>query len=148
MKIYTLLSVVITSIILLISCEDNVNNNSGNNNETYMLEDTISIAYEEVINIETPDFQISVDSIIDGRCPSDVVCVWQGEATVFFSKITASQAESSFSLTIMGLCNENCGGMTTIGNHQVELLELNPYPEIANPTAIEDYWAKIIVTTL
>jgi len=141
---FSILVIVITAFFLT-SCEDNTSD--SNSNDTYMLGDTISIAYEEVVNIETPNFQISLDSIMDSRCPSDVVCVWQGEAIVFFSKITPSQTES-FSLSIMGLCNENCGGMTTIGNHQIELLELNPYPEIANPAAIEDYWAKIIVTTL
>lgn len=64
----------------------------------------------------------------DSRCPTDVDCIWQGEAEARF--VLSRRSDEAFSLTIPGLVrvpyedNEE----VILGGDTIKLLELSPYP--------------------
>lgn len=128
------------SILLAYSCSDNAETSNEFGTE-------ITIQFGEMINIGNEGLQFRLDSINEGRCPSDVACVWQGIADVVFNQIQMEETEE-FSLNIMGLCNDDCGEDKNIGLYNIELIELNPYPSSTNPVTEEDYSAVIIVTEI
>lgn len=129
----SLLGILFTS-----SCSDNTSDN-------YEFGTEITIQFGETINVGNEGLQFKLDSITEGRCPLDVVCVWEGVANVEFSQILTGQTEA-FNLNIRGLCEEDCGEDININNYNIELIELNPYPTSTNPVTEEDYTAIITVT--
>jgi hypothetical protein len=83
----------------------------------------------------------------DSRCPSDVTCVWQGEAVVLFSvngkDIVGYQAETR----IPGLTPTPYYDNQPIelGDLKLRLLRLNPYPVEAHHPETKEYRALVVV---
>jgi hypothetical protein len=143
MMTYIFNSTILLSLIAILfasSCSDNANT-------TYEFGTEITIQFGETISVGDNGLQFKLNSINEARCPSDVVCVWQGVADVTFNQIQMEAAEE-FSLNIMGLCEEDCGENKDVGLYNIELIELNPYPTDANPVTEEDYSAVITVTEI
>jgi heat shock protein HslJ len=78
----------------------------------------------------------------DSRCPSDVVCVWAGDAAI---TVTLWSGNNSYSGELH--TNNSSGPQKiTLGSYDVTLVELNPYPistVVINPA---DYVAVLNVT--
>ncbi len=70
----------------------------------------------------------------DSRCPVDVTCVWEGEATITLSFHSADGTLHPVSLTVIGEEPEGVerehAYRTTMGGFVVFLLRLDPYPGI------------------
>jgi len=80
----------------------------------------------------------------DSRCPSDVVCVWAGEATVVVRAALGGET-STFKL-VLGACAEG-GAKAKVGEYQVSLVKLDPYPVSAKPILPTDYIATVRVSS-
>lgn len=145
MNYKTLNLIILLSILFLFSCSDSINDNNTNN--TYEFGTEITIQFGETINVGDEELQFSFDSFFESRCPSDVICAWEGVGEATLSQIITGQTEE-FSLSIRGLCQEDCGEDKDIGGYNIKLLELNPYPSYANPVTEEDYSAIITVTEI
>lgn len=74
-----------------------------------------------------PSFQVLVVSIYDSRCPSDVVCIWGGMASVTFQVGT-----DEFSLMISQSKKFSVGEK----NYELTLNDVTPYP--SSKTANEE----------
>ncbi|MCB0636004.1 MAG: hypothetical protein KDC54_05280 [Lewinella sp.] len=80
--------------------------------------------------------------VTDSRCPSQVVCVWEGAVTV--------ELEANGE-TIQLTRSANAGAnapLDTLGNWVIRLIEVNPYPEQAGSILDEDYSLELEVTQL
>ena len=99
-----------------------------------------SIIYQE------GNVQITLIDIEDGRCPINDDCVWQGNAEVRM-RITNESETKDFILNTAGSINESLDfpTSTSIFGINVELLDLQPYPEDGMEYTLEDYTLSISV---
>lgn len=79
--------------------------------------------------------KITITEINDSRCPSDVVCVWQGEALVKINLETSVTHEIELSTY------DN--RKDTIDSFSIELLDVLPYPVSTVVTSLKDYTVKL-----
>lgn len=94
-------------------------------------------------NISNNDLQIKLDSVTsDSRCPSDVVCVWEGNAAVRF-EIDFNDEKLQFTLNTHG--SNNMKSDTVFGKYIIEMTELIPYPVSTSTINQENYEATLIV---
>ncbi len=110
---------------------------------TLLLNDTTELAnFETKFNFEH-DLSLRMDSVLnDSRCPSNVDCVWEGNAAVrFLFRIDSIQRD--FVLNTHGGSQFNSD--TLIEGYRIKLVDLSPYPE--DPGVIEQvvYHSEVMV---
>lgn len=77
----------------------------------------------------------------DSRCPSDVTCIWAGEATVHV-KITTQGPTVEADLVIPGSDKDTIEVRGDVGApHNLKLLDLKPYPNSKTPATNDQYIA-------
>jgi len=80
----------------------------------------------------------------DSRCPSDVTCVWAGNAAVHLDVTTNGRSEESLTL--------NTGKGPSLANeakyqgYKVKLVDLSPYPRSDQKIAAADYVVTLLVS--
>lgn len=97
----------------------------------------IAGADQQVIYIaEGSPFSIEVMSIRDSRCPSDVICVWAGEAQVTFS-ITGIGQLIDLYLGVESQCKTCSYKFVFEGRlYELILVDVTPYPTRNNINSI------------
>jgi hypothetical protein len=100
--------------------------------------------------IESEDVRIKfVDVTEDSRCPSDVVCVWEGQATILLDAVLGSEDANRFHLTIRGSGGSVDGNDSKIiDQYSVTLASLQPYPKASEKIKPSDYVAELVVDKL
>lgn len=78
----------------------------------------------------------------DSRCPSDVVCIWQGQAMVTVSVEVGGEDMGEQTLVI----GADPAPSAVFGQYSVRLAGLEPYPQSSAPTDPQDYVAGFVVT--
>lgn len=86
--------------------------------------------------------KVNVDEISDSRCPSDVFCIWQGEAKVKLN-IESNIDSTSITLGISPNINDSLSFKLNNENYQAILYSVNPYPNTSKPKDVKK--AKITV---
>ncbi len=79
----------------------------------------------------------------DSRCPSDVTCVWAGNARL---QLTVSNGRSSKTLTLNSNTAAPLPPDSTFAGYSVKLVNLSPYPLSKRPIARGSYVATLIVS--
>lgn len=82
----------------------------------------------------------SIFEINDSRCPTDVVCVWEGKADVRIN-VESPQPGSILLSTYDNLKD-------TIGGYSFELIEVSPYPISTETIKLEDYNVTLKIVEL
>lgn len=75
-------------------------------------------------------FQLCFDSLWDSRCPSNVVCAWQGVAEGKF-RFTVNNQQHAVRLATSGIPGY-CSTDTTVGGVHLKLIDVLPYPVYPN----------------
>ncbi len=101
-------------------------------------ENDFQIAQEYLSSDHSLIFNIT--EINDSRCPSDVVCVWQGEAVVKI-ELKSPQVDKIELSTYDNLID-------TAGNYSFELLGIEPYPISTETIELEDYEVNLRILKL
>ena len=83
----------------------------------------------------------SVES--DSRCPSDVICIWEGEATIALT-VTIGNTAADITLST----HPDFGPVDTIDQHIFTLVNLAPYPISSQEYNDNDYTAELLVEKL
>ena len=119
-------------------CETDLNLKS-----TLPLNDTIEIAnFETKYNFEN-NLVLRMDSVLnDSRCPSNVQCVWEGNAAVRFL-FTVDSIQTVFTLNTNGGMQFNSD--TVMSGYNIKLLDLSPYPEDPGEILQVEYYSEIMV---
>ncbi len=105
-----------------------------------------TLAPGQSADIESDDLRVTFDGVLgDSRCPSDVTCVWAGEA---ISAVTLRQGA-----TVLGQANlilpDVQRSTETFGAYRVTAVRLDPYPNTENgPIRAEDYRLTVLVEKL
>ena len=93
-------------------------------------EESIFKVNNEYISIDS-SLTVEIVNIQDSRCPSDVVCVWQGEALV---EIEVKEIQT-YSTVLSTYDNQ----IDTLGNYSIELVDIKPYPVSDKAIKTKDY---------
>jgi hypothetical protein len=78
----------------------------------------------------------------DSRCPSGVVCVWEGNAQI---AVTVSKSANE-PVTLLLNTNPSFPTTATYLDYTVTLVELKPYPRSTRPIPESRYRADLLVT--
>src|SRR4029079_775968 len=75
----------------------------------------------------------------DSRCPTDVTCVWEGDAKV---EVVISRAGAPDELRILSIKAPD--NTTTVGNLRIKFVGLTPVPRQADAGAPKNYLAEFV----
>ncbi len=90
---------------------------------------------------EDNQLKIEIKKITDSRCPTGVVCVWQGEAKVTLQAVTGTNIPVG-SITL----STNNNLTDTIGSTwSVRLLDVKPYPVYQQPVDSNNVVTTVVI---
>jgi hypothetical protein len=113
---------------------------------TLPLNDTIEIANFETRHNFENHISIRMDSVLnDSRCPSNVQCVWEGNAEVRFL-FTENSIQTGFVLNTHGGSQFNSD--TVISGYEIKLLKLSPYRKDPVEILQVEYYSEVIVQAI
>ena len=81
------------------------------------------------------DLKIKIANLTDSRCPSDVTCVWQGQAKILVDINKNNQNLGNFSLIL----NDKNLEAISFDHYSIRLVEVNPYPISTKRIQLSDY---------
>ncbi len=86
---------------------------------------------------------IHMINMSDSRCPSDVTCIWAGQAKVNL-EVRINGNANLLTLT------STAGGMDSksLGNYVVQLIKISPYPTSKTNIKLSDYVLTLKVSTI
>jgi hypothetical protein len=100
------------------------------------------LGYGQTAMLPSESLSVTFESVIgDSRCPSGVVCFWEGEATIGLRVTTASAGVHDLVLTLRPGCAYRCDPDKAIRDtlgYRFQLLAVDPYPAIDVPIPLED----------
>ena len=127
--------------IIYSGCETDLNLKSS-----LPLNDTIEIANSETKYNYENNLVLRMDSVLnDSRCPSNVQCVWEGNAEVRFL-FTVDSIQTDFVLNTHG--GNNFNSDTVISGYSIKLLNLLPYPENPGEILQVEYYSEVMVQAI
>lgn len=104
--------------------------------------DEFALAYGASLVVPGTPLEIGFQALLgDSRCPSDVVCVWEGEGRVELGVTLGDGPTVAVELNTRGPRALNHGGYT------IELVALAPYPVSTIPRQPADYVVTVRVTS-
>ena len=109
------------------------------------LNDTLLIAQNQSVQLLDGALKISLQSVLESRCPFNSACIRAGEAKANL-EITTDQ-KAVLQLEVKGLCYErdgSCGEQKTLSNYRFQLLNIDPYPGKGNTAGAEKI-ARLVV---
>src|SRR3990172_6842849 len=93
--------------------------------------------------IKSEDITVTFFNVTsDSRCPSDVTCIWQGQAGIELG-VQKGEVESTISLSIGG---DSSPEESIFDAYLIQLVDLSPYPISTKNIQPEDYTATIKIT--
>ena len=104
---------------------------------------TLNVGQESAIEGERLRLRfVSVEE--DSRCPSDVACVWAGNAKLLLQVSSGNKSAEKLRLNTHGSAQGADEGK--VGSLRVKLLKLDPYPRSNQRIAAGDYRATLVVS--
>jgi hypothetical protein len=100
------------------------------------LDEPILIKLHETLSID--NFDVEFLKINDSRCPSDVMCVWEGRASVILRIYNQTQSQ-----TITLTTGENT--TSYMDSYEINLIDVLPYP-VSTHDISEEYVATITIS--
>jgi hypothetical protein len=103
--------------------------------------DEYSIPYGQAITLPGTVFEVRFQAVLaDSRCPSDVVCVWEGEGKIELGLTMGDGPTIPVELNTHGPVTTSHAGYT------ITLVALNPYPVSTRPQVLGHYVAVLRVS--
>jgi len=101
------------------------------------LDKEIQIKFGESVALERGILTIKFKSLVgDSRCPQGVVCVWAGNAEVILEV-----SKNEIALNTLLDPKEK-----VVGDYNIQLLDVIPYPKAGEELKPEDYSVRIVVS--
>ncbi|MEI6409945.1 MAG: hypothetical protein WCR52_11210 [Bacteroidota bacterium] len=110
------------------------------------LGDTLTIGYNQIATVAPINLQVVFKSLIsDSRCPTDGICVWQGQADVEIQSKLGSATQPD-SLRVGGNISPSDPDFATAFGYKIRLIDVLPYPASSNSIPVNNYSIKVVVT--
>ena len=112
-----------------------------------------SLNFGGTVSIDDGALTISFTDLVgDSRCPTSVVCVWEGQATIGLRVQKKGEQAVDLALGVSGAEQDTMWALNyavdTLG-YRFSLRSLSPYPEDPeNPTPISKYVARLRISRL
>ncbi|MFV0589816.1 MAG: hypothetical protein ACK5M7_00390 [Draconibacterium sp.] len=114
--------------------------NTDQENNILLLNKNQKLRLQEVYALPDQSLQIQIQRVEDSRCPAGVVCVWEGEASVFLN--VGMQEIHELVLSTARIPKD------TVQNYEFELADVSPFPDISREISQEDYRVTLMVRHL
>ncbi len=103
--------------------------------------DEFAVGYGASFVVPGTVLEIGFQAVLgDSRCPSDVVCVWEGEGRIELGLTMGDGPTVPVELNTRGPLSTAHGGYT------ITLIELAPYPVSTRPHVLAEYVAHLRVS--
>ncbi len=155
MKVKFLLAApLIAAIALSLACSDEpadpVGQDSLRDITVPDLSDNIRISYEQTVFVESEGLSVTFREFSESRCPRGAVCVWEGEGIV---ELVVENADgdvvSAVPVIRPGRDPERLTWLKAYAlDYSITLLELEPYPDLDDPSRPEEYTALLAIEKL
>ena len=99
---------------------------------------TVELRYDQTVTYD--GLELRLLDIGDSRCPTGVVCIWEGQAEVRLEVTRGSEAPVEVQLTLRA--GHDTEKAVAYG-HLLRLLAVDPYPKEGKTTPREAYVARI-----
>lgn len=110
--------------------------------EEAVLERDFKIKYGQELTVKGQDLKVKFDSLLeDSRCPSDVKCVWEGDAKILISVRRANAEASNMELHT----NQRFTQAEKYQRYVIKLVALSPYPRTSVKQEQSDYVATLLI---
>ena len=101
------------------------------------------IKYGQELTVKGQNLKVKFGSLLDdSRCPTDVKCVWEGDAKILISVRRANARASNIEL-------HTSAHFKQAGKYQryvIKLVALDPYPRTRGKEKQGDYVATLLIT--
>lgn len=106
--------------------------------------ESVTLKVGESVDIQADLLALTFDSVNDSRCPTGVVCVWEGQAVIQFTVNETTTLE-----LIMREGHEELA-KDTLDNYVYTLLNVSPYPDMMDvlPIPEDTYTVEVQVDEL
>lgn len=100
--------------------------------------DEFSVAYGREVAVPGTIASLGFEQVThESRCPSDVVCVWEGQVTLVLGVSIGDGPTTPLEVTLRGGVSQP----VTIQGVTVTLFRVDPYPISTRPSDLDDYLA-------
>lgn len=142
--IFTTSRVLLVASSVLLGCSTALNLNFNENQAMARVGKEVLIKVGQQLKFEGTDLQVKFTGVPqDSRCPSNVNCVWAGNAEVVLEWV-ADKCPTSITLNTHG--TGETGNESKVGGYRVKLIKLEPYPHSEKKISPSDYTATLLVT--
>ena len=150
MKVKSLFAAPLTAALVLnLACSDETADPIGQNTLRDItvpdLSENILLAYEQTVFVESEDLSITFREFSESRCPKGAVCIWEGEGIVELV-IENGEGDVASALPVIrpGRDSERYTWLKAyVMDYRITLLELEPYPDLDDPSDPEEYTALL-----
>ena len=107
------------------------------------LDSEFVLQIDQSAEIKSEDMKITFLNVTaDSRCPSDVTCIWQGQAGIELD-VQKGEVESIVSLSIGG---DSSPEESIFNSYLIQLVDLSPYPVSTKNIQSDEYTVTINIT--
>ena len=107
-------------------------------------DDQFQLKINQTASLESDSIKVKfLNMTADSRCPSDVTCVWQGEAKIFVNIIKDNQDLGDFSLT--SRAGDKDLAIQVFNGHSIQVTKIDPYPTKGKKISLSDYIATFVI---
>jgi hypothetical protein len=129
---------------LLLGCSTALNLNFNGDQNMARVGKEFSIKVGQQLKLEGADSQVKFKGVPqDSRCPTNVNCVWEGNAEVSLEWMVD---KCPTSITLNTHATSGTGAESKVGGFRVKLIQLEPYPHSEKKISPSDYTATLVIT--
>lgn len=104
-----------------------------------------NLKYGQIADLQPGGIEIKFSQVInDSRCPSKVICVWQGQVVIGLDILKYGRKVSTLNLTLVP--GRDSLPVQFLDKYTVKLIQVSPYPSYGQQILLQDYIARIVVT--
>jgi hypothetical protein len=101
------------------------------------------LGINETASVQPEGLEIKIVKIQDSRCPSTVVCIWEGRANVW---IDIRQGQENKTINMTTKASVNNPSTVEFKNYSISLLQVDPYPQKGADIQLSNYTVTLLVT--
>ena len=129
---------------LLLGCSTALNSHFTENQSMARISKEFPIKVGQQLKLEGADLQVKFVGVVqDSRCPTNVNCIWAGNAEV---SLEWKQDKCTTAVTLNTHATPEAGDESKVGGFRVKLIKLEPYPHSEKKISPGDYTATLLVT--
>lgn len=108
--------------------------------------DPFQLGLGQTARIESDDLTVEFTGLAeDSRCPSDVVCVWEGQVTIVVRVSRGGEVVGEFRLTSRAGQDELA--VADFDGYTIRLIAVEPYPVSTEAIVLSNYTATLVVSS-